>query len=345
MDISIFGTHVLNDVVRSLEEPSTFLRDLYFRRVQTSDSEDIHFDIEKNARRITPFVHPTQAGKVVQNQGYQTKTFKPAYAKDKRRFDPKKPLSRMMGEAIGGSMTAMQRREAALTLALEDQLEMLARREEAMGSEALRLGQVTVTGENYPTVVVDFQRDAALTITLAGAARWGQSGVEPLDNLEDWADLVHQKSGATANVVTMDPLAARLFKSNAKVQTFLDTRRGSQSVLELAPRLAGQANMKARFLGTMGDLEFWSYQERYLDENGVEQKMMPDNTVILGDPMEAMGAKAYGVIQDEEASYESDRFFAKSWLEKDPALRWLLLQAAPLAVMLRPNATLSATVN
>jgi hypothetical protein len=58
---------------------------------------------------------------------------------------------------------------------------MINRRLEVMASEALRTGKVTVTGEQYPTTVVDYGRDAGLTVVLTGANRWGQAGIKPLD--------------------------------------------------------------------------------------------------------------------------------------------------------------------
>ena len=67
-----------------------------------------------------------------------------------------------------------------------------------MASEVLRTGKETVTGEGYPTVVVNFSRDAALTVALLSTARWGETGVVPLDDLESWIDLSVSKSSAAA---------------------------------------------------------------------------------------------------------------------------------------------------
>ena len=93
MSVDIFSTHVLTKVVERLDRPSSFLLDVFFGQEQTEDSEEIHFDIDKSKPRLTPFVSPLVAGKVVNDEGYVTKSFKPAYAKDKRRFDPSRPLT------------------------------------------------------------------------------------------------------------------------------------------------------------------------------------------------------------------------------------------------------------
>lgn len=348
--MDIFNTAVLMKVVENLPVPASFLLDLFFPDVITGTTEEIHFDIDNGKPRITPFVHPTVAGKIVADRGYATAMFKPAYAKDKRLFLPNAPLKRRAGERIGGDMSPAERRAAQVAISLEDQLDMLTRREEVMASEAVRLGQVTVTGEQYPTVVVNFGRDAGLTIALAGGNRWGQAGISPLDNLETWASLVQTKSGAVAKTVVMDPKAWAIFRADATVEKRLNTLfAGQQGQLNLGPQARGNGNARARFVGSLGDFDFWVYQDVYVDENGNVQQMLPDYTVLLGASGAGKGtvegARNYGVILDEKAGYKSPRYFTKSWLEEDPANRFLLMQSAPLVVPFRPNAVLCATVN
>lgn len=338
--MDVFSSAELVAVVRALRTPRSFLLDRFFPLVQTSDSEEIVFDIEGDKRRATPFVSPLVAGKVVESQGFDAKTFKPAYAKDKRRFLPNGPLRRTIGEQIGGSLTPMERRNARLGMEIADQLKMLTIREEIMASEALRLAQTTVVGDGYPTTVVNYGRDAALVVALGGASLWSAIGTAtPVDDIDTWADLIQEKSGSVPTDVVMDPVAWRWARQNAALKELLDTRRGSTSQAEIGP-IGGRI---ARFVGTLGDFNIWVYQQTYVDELGATQKMLPDGTVLMGSA-DVEGTRAYGVVQDEEAGYNAQRFHIKSWLEKDPAVRWLLLQSAPLVIPYRPNASLAATV-
>jgi hypothetical protein len=345
MSVDIFSTHVLTRVVENLNRPSSFLLDSFFGSEQTEESEEIHFDVDKSKPRLTPFVSPLVAGQVVDDEGYVTKSFKPAYAKDKRRFDPLRPLKRSIGEKIGGTLTPQQRLESNLNRTMIKQLENLTRREEVMASEALRTGKITVEGDNYPTVVVDFGRDPELTVALAGSSRWGEAAVNPLDDLEDWVATVQEKSGAVARTIIMDTKAWRLFKSNEKIEKLLDIRRlRDDAGINLGPIAFGQGNELARYVGSIGDLDFWIYNDRYVDEQDQTQKLLPDYTVLLGSTSQLEGTRCYGSILDEKAGYRAQRYFSKSWLEEDPAVRWLLLQSAPLLVPYRPNASFCATV-
>ena len=347
--MDIFTTAILNKVVEYLDRSASFLLDTFFPSVQTEVSEEIHFDIDKSKARLAPFVSPLVAGKVVDDEGYETKSFKPAYVKDKRHFSGQLPLKRSIGEKIGGSLSPQRRMEAAVNRALRDQLANLTRREEVMASEALRLGKVTVSGDNYPSQVVNFGRNSALTIALTSTAKWGTaadtSTAVPLDNLESWSGLLQEKSGGVARTVVMDPKAWSLFRKSKDVKDKLEIRRGTNASLNADPITRGQGNEKARYIGSIGDFDIWVYQDTYINDSGSSTKLLPDYTVLLASREHLEGVRCYGMIQDEKAGFRALRYFTKSWIEEDPAVRWLLMQSAPLVVPYRPNASLCATVH
>lgn len=341
--MDIFSTNVLAKVVERLHTPSSFLLDTFFPNVQTSDKEEIFFDVTDSKPRISPFVSPLLPGKVVDSGGYQTKSFKPAYVKDKRRFDANIPYKRVAGEIIGGSLSPSQRYERALATTLTDQLENLTRREEVMAAEILRTGQVVVSGDGYPSTTVNFGRDAALTKALTGSATWATAAVNPIDDLEDWADLVQSKSGMIAKTVIMDPDAWKIFRAKDDVKKFLDYRRGTNNTLNVDPFIRGE-NSKVRYVGSIGDFDIYVYNDIYINDAGVESKLLPAKTVIMGAKDGLEGTRCYGAIHDEKANWTAHRYFTKSWVEEDPSVRWLLLQSAPLVVPYRPNASFCATI-
>lgn len=343
--MDLFSTNYLAGVVRELRTPPSFLLDTAFPSTLEDPSEEIHFDLDEKKPRLTPFVSPLVAGKVVEDRGFKTATFRPAYAKDKRRWLPNRPLKRVIGEKIGGSMSPEQRVQLMVGQTLEDQLDMLTRREEVMAAEALRLGQVTVAGEGYPTTVVSFGRHADLRSVKTGAARWSQVGSDPLTQLEDMATAMQQISGAVLAKVVMSPDAYRAFRTRLKAnddwKLLIDSLRGSTSSnMDLAP---GNGE-KARLIGVLGTVEYWVYNDVYIDPiSGSTMNLMPSGEVLLlSNDIE--GTRCYAAIQDEKAGYAATRYFPKSWLEEDPAVRWMLLQSAPLMVPFRPNATASLEV-
>lgn len=328
-------------VVASLIEPPSFFLDRFFNRISTDDSEEIHFDVIEKTRRLTPFVSPLVEGKVVESQGFVTNTFKPAYLKDKRVWNGTRALKRSPGEQIGGSLSPMDRTRALLAFDLQDQVQMLTRRLEVMAAQALVTGTVTVAGDLYPTQVVNFGRQSANTVVLTGSALWDAAGVNPLDNLQDWALIVLQACGAMPTDIIMDVAAWKIFRGNPQVTARLNLQR----VYQAPPTMAQDAQMKEGgvFMGTIDGFNIWVYAGYYLDQANTQQLIIPNRTVLMATP-QIEGVRAFGAIRDEEAGYQAVPYFPKSWVEKDPAVRYLLMQSAPLVVPTRPNASLCATV-
>ena len=342
--MDIYNTMALIMVVQGMDRVQSFILDRYYPEIQTEESEEIHFDVDESRPILAPFVSPLVAGKIIKDEGFTTKTFKPAYVKPKSILRPGEALKRMAGEKIGGSMSASQRKNALLVKKLASHIKMITRRKEVMGIEGLKTGKVTVEGEGYPTVVVDFGRHADLTVDISGGdAEWGDEGVSILNNLQDWANLVLKHCGFRPVDVIMDVETWKIFRADPEVKERLDLRRVTQQAMSLdAAVVEGGA-----YMGTIDGFNIWTYGGWYQNSSGVLTPYLPDYTVIMASAA-VLGAQAHGAILDEEVEGVSNtwalEYFPKSWLEKDPGLRYLMTQSAPLVIPYRPNASLCATV-
>lgn len=331
----MFSTGVLMGVVQDLKVPRSPLLDRYFGTQMTFGTEEVYFDVIPGKRRIAPFVSPFVPGKIVESKGQIAKTFKPAYIKDKRVFQPGRAFKRAVGEAIGGSgLTPAQRMQLQLATDLQDQTDMITRRLEVMASEAIRLGTVTVVGDDYPSVTVNYGRTAGNTIAaLTGTARWGQSAGVPLDNLQDWALTGAQNSGAFPNDVIMGGLAWKNFRKDPEVKARLLAINTMNQSLD-----QGSADEGLRYMGTLDAFNIFVYVGWYVDPaTGTEGLIWPDTAVALCSSA-VEGTRAFGAIQDEELGFVEAPYAPKSWTEKDPAVRYLMMQSAPLTVVGRPDA-------
>lgn len=336
--MDLFSTNYLMGVVQDLKVPPSWALGRYFTRQVTDESEEIHFDIVDRKRRVAPFVSPYAPGKLIDAAARKVSTFKPAYIKDKRPFDINRPFKRAVGETIGGNLSAQQRQQLAIVEELNDQLTMLDRRLELMSMEALRTGKVVITGEGYPSVTVDFGRDAALTgANLAGTARWDDAGTvaDPLADLTTWALLSMQKSGVYPRDVVMATDTFRVFVNHAKVKDkwAAANARMQGSLVSGAPLTEG-----AVYMGSLEGFDFFVYAGWYVDPaDDTEKESFPAKSLMLASAG-IEGVRAFGAIKDQE-SLQAVPFFPKSWTEPDPSIRYLMLQSAPLMVPTRPNAT------
>jgi hypothetical protein len=319
----------------------------FFPRQINSTSEEIIFDqVTDGTKDLAPFVAPNVQGRVMRNRGYTTKTFKPAYVKPKHVVDPSQAIYRTAGESIGGSLTPQQRWDARVAENLRMERATIENRWEWMAARAVIDSAVTVVGEDYPEVTVEFGRDASLTGTLTGTARWGEVDANPLKDIEDYRRRVNLLASATIPRLTFGLDAWDAFTQDDRVLKLLDTRyRGSDSDFNRAVPQGLPYEYRGSIGGTggVGKLELYTYCETYRDEAGNLQQFLDQNTVVGTSPAIA-GARCFGAIKDKRAQLAAVSMFPKMWDEEDPSVSYTMTQSAPLMVPVEPNASFTLKV-
>jgi hypothetical protein len=349
---TIFDTNTLIQVVPNLKTAQTFILDTFFPVVTNSDSEFVSIDIDVGKRRLAPFVSPLVEGKIVEQRRIQTNTFKPPYIKDKRAPDLRRPVRRMIGERIGGDMNPVERMMQNLQFEMEDQLDMIQRRMEWMACQSLINGTLTMKGDGFPSVTIDFGRASALTITLTGTAMWdsGNAAATPALNIDAWQNLVLKNSGAVVTDIVFTPTPFYYFTQDKTVLNAIvtDTSKFAYPNKNQV-QMAAEAKHGAILKGVWGNFRLWVYNDWYVDtgnEGGTvntEYRMIPDGTILLLTP-QLMGIRAFATILDPDFSYAAMSYAPKVWTQPDPAQRLLMMQSSPLTIPARVNACLSAVV-
>ncbi|HEM7839805.1 major capsid protein [Burkholderia multivorans] len=342
----LYDTNTLIQVVPNLKLAQQFLLDKFFPNIVTADSEKVSIDVDVGKRRMAPFVSPLVEGKLVEQRRYQTNEFKPAYIKDKRAPDLRKPVRRMIGERIGGDLKGIEREMANLEAEMTDQIDILNRRLEWMAAQALLRGAVTIEGEGFETVVVDFGRDPELTVALTGAQQWTPPNVQagtatPTADIETWQHIILKKSGAKVTDIVFSTSAWIGFLADPLAKGAIQYPVLAQSGNVINP--GAQIEQGAVYKGKWGQYDLWVYNDWFVDDNNVEQPMLPDGDIIMSGP-NLMGTRAFGQIMDPAFNYESLPFAPKTWVEQDPAQRILLMQSSPIVIPSRVNACFSANV-
>ncbi|HCT2374293.1 major capsid protein [Morganella morganii] len=345
----MFDTNVLIQVVPNLMTSQNWLLDKFFPNITESDTEEVSIDVDVGLRRLAPFVSPLVEGKLVESRKFQTNSFKPAYIKDKRAPDLRKPIRRQIGERIGGQYSAAEREMLNLQFELTDQIDMINRRLEWMAASALQTGTVTVTGEGYETQVVDFGRSSDLTIALSGADKWpetveaGKTNTKPSADIEDWAQRMLKESGAVATDIVFTTKSWKAFRLDTSVK---DSAITFPALSPFGNQINPGAQIKtgAVYKGRWGNYDLWVYNDWFIDPlDGKEKPMIADGSVIMSGA-DLMGTRAFGAIIDPAFNYGPMAYAPKSWLQHDPAQRFIMVQSAPLVIPSRVNASLCAVV-
>lgn len=320
----IFDTRTMIAALEERFPPKTFLLDKFFSHTEVFTTAEVDIDVMKGKRRIASFVNPTKEGKVSERTGFTAKTFRPAYLKEKMSTTAADILKRPMGNTIySGGMSPAERAAMQVGKDLGELQDMFVRREEVMAAEALRAGVVTVVGEGV-NATVDFQMAADHIITLAGNDLWTDvANSDPLQDLRVWRTKAAQDSGLRPDAAVFGSDVVKAFLAHDDVKEILNNRRvaiGEIVMKELA-------DMGATYIGNIEGLEIFQYDEWYWD-GAADQPMVPVDRILLGSTS-ARTSRNYGAIQDLKST-AAVPFFAKSWEEEDPSVRWLLLQSAPL---------------
>lgn len=337
----IYNTNTLIQVVPNLKRSQSFLLDRFFPNIVTSDTEFVSIDVDVGKRRMSPFVSPLVEGKLVEQRRIQTNVFKPAYIKDKRAPDLRKPVRRMIGERIGGDMTGAEREMANLEAEMADQIDMLTRRLEWMAASALASGTVTISGDGFPTVVVDFGRDAALTVVKSSGHKWTDAGSSPSGDIEAWQRQILKSSGAkvTDIIFTTTPWSLFLNDPLVKGAVYYPRLGDAGNVIDPGAKIERGAVYK----GQWGQYSLWIYNDWYVNDSNQEVPMLADGTVLMSGP-DMMGTRAFAQIMDPAFNYASLPFAPKTWVNEDPPQRFLMMQSSPIVIPSRVNACLGATV-
>lgn len=342
--VRAYQTYEVDEIVTQIESQPPYLLDRYFGRTKSFDTETIEWDVVDRGRRIAPFVSPLTPGRVMRRPGSRIMQFKPAYIKLLKLIRPTDTFTRMPGEPYGGAMSPQARMDRLLAETIQMHMEATDTRLEWMAAQSMVNGSITVSGEDYPTVIVNFGRDPALVVTLSGGALWSNpTTADPISDFETIALLVRHKSrGAVVQDFIMNGVTWGLLRTIIGTQDKIKNlysvfqRVVPISTYDLGPR----RDVLAEYVGRISDrFNLIVYDGFYHDDNGVEQKLIPDNRVIAVASSGLEGTRYHGAILDIEAQMQPRDFFVKTWLEKNPSGLQVLSQSAPLVAPRRPNAT------
>lgn len=333
--------------VQRTSAPSFWLQ--FFPRTINFDTPEILWDkVYEDNRKLAPFVIPTAQGRPQRLPGYTTVAFAPAYIKIKDVVHAQMHVARMAGEQlVTGSMTMDQRRDAVIGYLLGMQKTKIFNRFEWLAARAVIDGKVTISGEDYPEVEVDFRRDPNLTGTLVGTAAWSDAAAKPLDSLRTMRKAVANASGARVTRHIFGGDAWDMFAARVDLKELMNSQFGGLDV-NVTRMWEGAEGME--YMGHIagsnggGRIEAWVNTSKYIDPDTGSEAFYLDQKTVVGVSDQVQGVRCFGAIMDKRAGYRPLEIFTKNWDDEDPSVEYLLAQSAPLMVPRQPDATYSLKV-
>jgi hypothetical protein len=379
MSIDIFSPRAMAQALLQMKPPRTFLRQLMIRRDEMYTTETVDVDIKVGARRLAPVINPNVGpGKVMDRIGFSTRSYKPPMVAPKRPITVSDVMDRRaVGENIYSTQTPDERMALLLGQDLAEIDEDITRREEwECAQAAFNTGTfggvpgtaLVVTGDDVSDTIV-FPRSAELLDAVPGAAPnglgtaaptstkltaarcWDQTTADIPVQFRQMRRLFQKKTGLSPDFLLMGELAADALisaPSLSGLSGFLNTRRLDLGLI--SPELReGGATYYGQFAGTGVDI--WGYDEWFIDPaDGVEKPMVPPKMVLMGSSKSytvmrygAVGVSS-GLDGQAQLALVSGRRIPESWVNKEPAVRFLKVSARPLVVPVQNDAYITCQV-
>ena len=306
----------------------TFLQRTFFPGEQTHVTEKVEFDVRKGKRIMAPFVSPRKGGKVLTRQGYHTNLFTTPKIAPERVLTIDDVSKKAIGENIYSQRTPEERENELLARDVTDLEESIARRKEWMCRQILFEGKVDVQDADEG---VDIQIDFGFEniVVLGEDEQWGLATVDPLVLLRERRKKIIKDTGTAPDIAIFSSDVIEAFIKNPFIMEAMNVLNMKNAVIE--PRVVDSA---LTFYGRIAelDLDIYTYDEWFLNDDGEEESMIPSGTVLLGHSG-GEGQIEYGLVTQMEdkkfRSYEG-KLVPKVWADENDEVKKLRLTSRPL---------------
>jgi hypothetical protein len=342
-DLDLFTPRTMTEALLQEKRPGAFLINTFFPVRPTHQTEAVDIHIVDGKRKLAPFVNPNSEGVLVEKNSRTAETFVPPLIKPKDRTSAEDILASVNpGNAVyvEGGQTVEERAALMLMDDMRRLDDMIVRREEWMASRALFTGAISIKGQGVDETI-DFAFKTTHKPTLSGTSLWTDAASKPFDDLRTWKTLIAKDAGVTATDVVLGSSAAAAFFANDQIQKLFDLRQ--ITVGQLNPTMENLPQ-GVTYLGrvTALGLDLWTYDEWFVDDQtGNEAEMVPTDRILVVS-RQANFKLHYGAIPEIPPVVGSR--WVKSWMQEDPAGRFLMVQARPLPVPHQKDAIVSAKV-
>lgn len=323
-----YTTREMMEAIDQTPPVRTFLQKTFFPTEETHVTEKVEFDVRKGKRIMAPFVSPRKGGKVITRQGFRTNQFTTPKIAPERALTIDDISTRAIGENIYSQRTPAEREDELLAKDITDLEESIARRKEWMCRQILFEGKIDVVDEDEGVdVQVDFGFDNI--IVLGTDERWSIATVNPLIRLRNIRKKIIKDNGNAPDIAIFSSDAIEDFITNPFVEKAMNMLNYKNVVIQ--PRVVDPA---LTFYGRIAelDLDIYTYDEWFLNDEGNEESMIPAGTVLMGHSS-GEGQIEYGLVTQMEDkkwhSYEG-KLVPKRWADENNEVEMLRLTSRPL---------------
>jgi len=323
--------------INSFNTQPTFALKNIFKATERHASDVIDWEVWTRTSKLASFVNDTD-NPVPSSKGtgvtYSVKIPKTANIK---LFTAKELADYKRLQDAGYIQNPAQRLQAQAQFITDElQHEQLAviRTREYMAMKLLVDGTLTA-GNN--TITMNYVTNKQ-TFTLASGSKWSDSGINPLDTIDNYKTMIMKRANAVPTICLLGSNAASYFKKNADVMKQLDTNNYRTGALDLTQ---GITEGSVVFLGVIRGIGFYEYVGTY-DDGGTSIDIMNPNKICLLAPDDSFRMHHAPIIKTD-GIYQDDIYIR---VTEDPYGNWKswTIEQKSLPIVHNKDLVISATV-
>lgn len=273
----------LREYTRKKNEPQN-VGNMLFPSVKTMDLDISYIKGAKNSPVTAQVYAPDTTTKLSGRQQASINILEMLLVKDAKRLNEKDLLN------LANPRNDFEKKEIIKKIFddVDNTIKSVYRRINMMRFEVLQTGKLTLD-ENGVKGEIDYFMPEEHKAALKTTKRWGETGVNPLDDLYTWVDKIVTDQGVTPTRALMDRATLNLILRNETVKKAIN----GVNFDRMLTRAELNAFLEAQELPTIA-----VYDEKYIDETGKTLPLMKANTVVLM-PEGKLGNTHFGLTAEE----------------------------------------------
>ena len=348
--MDFFTTRQMLPLVEREQWAPAFLRDHFFKRVETFETAAVEYDILDDKNSICPASRPGSSV-VIQNKGWKTVTREPIVLSAEIQTKAEEILAnRAAGQNCYSTQTPDQRLAEKIKRDLEYLDRSISCAEEKFCRDVLIYGNLKAEG---PDIVKNenvwdyLPTENQPVKVFSGTALWSATTTaDPLKDFREAIRAIGQTSQVSATECVMGVEAAEAFMAWLKANDIvLDTRRLDLGLIKPEALKNG-----VEYWGRIGQLDIYVYSHELTyfsyDTSGVATKkninIFPTKAVLIGSP-DAQCSMLYGAVplvkkEDDFSFVASARVPYSTVSDRSPKGRILSMESRVLPICKEPLA-------
>ncbi len=322
---NLFKTRTLTSAINAMKKPGDRIFQRHFQPVLNwQPGSRLAWDIISGSEGVLRAIRIDAPADVGNKTNRKTITMESPRLAEKRLINNSEVQDiRRYGELAPELMRARIAREQM------DLRNMFDRTLEFWGGHALR---GILYDKDLTTELVNYNFSAGHLITLAAGAKWDSGTQTIIADLRQWKRTIEDDSShsitnwhAWTGWKAMDCILA-----DEKVKDLLKYDMGSQIA-------------KDGRIASLAGVNFEEYNASFKLDDGTRKRFIePNQLILIGEGSDVFDCPYLSAVSDEEMLRQL--FFSNSWVEKDPAGRWIFGESRVCPVVKRPDAIIVVTV-